>query len=103
MAATKLTRADRDVLMLARDCSSKNWEGVYPRGASQHRQFAKLVRMRLLKRIGWGVDADDHSRDVPLFAITNRGGLVLAIGKRGSWSDRRALPWGNSALRRYGE
>lgn len=67
-----MTEAQRNALEFAATATSKGWEGVCPR-RGQHQMFANLAARGLLTDIGWGVDADDHSRDVRLYAITDAG------------------------------
>lgn len=72
-----LTEAQRVFLEYAASAPSRGWDGVHPR-RGQHQMVARLVSLGLLAPIGDGVDADDHMREVDLFAITDAGRAALA-------------------------
>lgn len=80
IAAARVTEAQRHALEFAETATSKGWEGVCPR-RGQHVMFANLALRGLLADIGWGVDADDRSRDVRLYAITDAGRAAIRAAK----------------------
>lgn len=83
--STKLTEAQRVALrFIERVCDSPEFgnevDGVHPR-RGQSQMFERLRLMGLLADAGMGVCADDHERQVHLYAITAAGRAALVSGK----------------------
>ncbi len=52
--------------------------GIFPRGAGQHRRFAKLVRHGMLSVVGYGRDIDrEVDADVLIHELTPLANVVL--------------------------
>lgn len=82
MSDQRLRQADVDTLRRARQLRDRFDAGIFPRGAGQHRHFARLERLGLIEFDGWGRDMDGEvSPDVPIYKLTNRGALCIAIGR----------------------
>lgn len=80
----QLTVAQRIALQFVRRvCDSPAFghevDGACPR-RGQVQMFERLRLLGLLADAGYGVDADDHDREVQLYAITDAGRAAISRG-----------------------
>jgi len=68
----ELTQVDRDTLICALRLEHDD-SSIFPDGIGQVSHFRKLVRRGLLEFHDWGVDNDNHERQVMLYRLTDRG------------------------------
>lgn len=75
----KLTAADVSTLSRAETLERRFESGIFPTGGSQHRHFAKLERLGLIRYDGEGRDIDGIvERDVQVYRLTDAGRAVIA-------------------------
>lgn len=76
--AGSLSADDIGTLQRAEALQHRFDAGIFPRGAGQHRHFAKLVRLGFLEFYAWGRDIDGEvEQDVAVHRLTDAGHAAL--------------------------
>jgi hypothetical protein len=74
--ACKLTEHDISTLRFAAKKHADGY-GIFAADAGQRSHFRRLERLGLIEFDTWGVDEDNHLRDVRLYKLTAKGGKRL--------------------------